>query len=386
MDSRLLAGALILAGVTATGCERLGAASAKKPATYTYFVAADTVHWDYAPSGMNQLNGQPFGPLENMWLESGPDRIGRVYKKALYREYTDASFASLKPRPPEWEHLGFLGPLLRAQVGDTIAVVFRNNTPFPVSMHPHGVFYAKNAEGAPSRDHTSEADRADDAVPPGGTYTYVWPVPPRAGPASGDGSSILWMYHSHVHEEQDVNAGLVGPIIVTRRGGAKPDGTPKDVDREFIVAFQDVDENASPYLEENILTYASDPASVDRGHIFIWFPFGLSNFMEPMNGYTYGHLPGLTMREGERVRWYLMANTNFEVHAPHWHGNTVVVNHMRTDVTTLVAMQMQVADMVPDNLGTWLFHCHVKEHLMAGMSAHYTVVPRGEKVASRTSH
>jgi hypothetical protein len=48
-----------------------------------------------------------------------------------------------------------------------------------------------------------------------------------------------------------------------------------------------------------------------------------------------------------------------DFHAPHWHGNTVIVNGMRTDVTQLAMMQMATADVVPDNVGTWLFHCHV---------------------------
>jgi FtsP/CotA-like multicopper oxidase with cupredoxin domain len=36
-------------------------------------------------------------------------------------------------------------------------------------------------------------------------------------------------------------------------------------------------------------------------------------------------------------------------------------------------MGMAVADMVPDNPGTWLFHCHVLNHQMAGMQTRYTV-------------
>src|SRR5215472_15490789 len=107
----------------------------------TYYIAADEVTWDYAPGGINQITGKPFGDAESFWVANGPRQIGKVAKKALYREYTDATFAQLKPRPKEWEHLGFLGPLLRAEVGDTIQVVFKNNLRFPVSMHPHGVFY-----------------------------------------------------------------------------------------------------------------------------------------------------------------------------------------------------------------------------------------------------
>jgi hephaestin len=183
------------------------------------------------------------------------------------------------------------------------------------------------------------------------------------------------MYHSHTNEDKDVNAGLMGPMIVTADGATQPDGRPEGVDREFIVSFHEVDENVSWYLEDNILAYTLDPASVDREEILFFNPFGLSNFRQSMNGFSFGHLKGLEMRQGERVRWYLMASTNFEVHAPHWHGNTVVMNGMRTDVTDLQTMAMQVATMVPDNPGTWLFHCHVRDHLIGGMTSLYTVLP-----------
>ena len=76
----------------------------------------------------------------------------RVYRKALYREYTDASFASLKARPAGSEYLGALGPVLRAEVGETIRIVFKNNASRPYSMHPHGVFYNKDSEGAAYAD------------------------------------------------------------------------------------------------------------------------------------------------------------------------------------------------------------------------------------------
>ena len=55
-------------------------------------------------------------------------------------------FKTIKTRPQQWEHLGILGPLIRAEVGDSIKVVFRNNTHLTVTMHPHGVEYTKDAE------------------------------------------------------------------------------------------------------------------------------------------------------------------------------------------------------------------------------------------------
>jgi FtsP/CotA-like multicopper oxidase with cupredoxin domain len=370
-----LGGRRILAVVLFAGLAGAGWVFASKQAsgrTRTYYVAADTVTWNYAPAAVNRITGEPFQGLALEIVEPRADRIGRIYKKAIYREYTDSTFTTLKPRPAAWEHLGILGPLLRAEVGDTIRVVFRNNADHPFSMHPHGVFYRKDSEGAPYADGTSGGDKADDGVPPGGTHVYVWPVTERAGPAPGEGTSVVWMYHSHVSETADVNAGLIGPIIITARGAAKPDGTPKDVDREFVVMFAEMDENTSWYFEDNVRKYAKDPAKVPR-HSSFADPFYLTNLKESINGFIFGNTPGLTMYQGERVRWYVFASTNFEIHSPHWHGQTVVFNHMRTDMLSLGAMQMVVADMVPDNPGVWLFHCHVAPHLDAGMQALFTV-------------
>jgi hephaestin len=346
------------------------------PTIRTYYISADTVVWNYAPSGMDQVSGRPFDDIQRPFVEAGPGRVGGTVLKSLYREYTDSSFTTLKPRPAEWAHLGFLGPLIRAEVGDTIRIVFHNGTDHPASMHPHGVFYNKDSEGAPYQDGTSGADKTDDGVPPGSTHTYVWPVPERAGPGSGGPSSVFWMYHSHVHETADLNAGLVGPMIVSARGKARPDGSPKDVDREVVVAFAEIDENESVHFAHNVRAYAGKPDSVVVDTIF-GVPqvrrFAQYYFKESINGFLFGNGPMITMRKGERVRWYVMATTNFEMHAPHWHGNVVDIGHMRTDVASLTPMEMVTADMVPDNPGVWLFHCHLGNHLQMGMQTRYTV-------------
>ena len=345
--------------------------------TRVYYIAADEVTWDYAPLGKNAINGRPFAGLEEMWTRRGPTNIGTKYKKALFREYSDSTFKKLKPRRPEWDHLGFLGPVIHAEVGDSIRVVFRNNGSHPFSMHPHGVFYDKNSEGAIYEDGTSGGDKRDDGVPPGGTYTYVWLANERSGPSPGEPSSSLWMYHSHVDESKDVNAGLIGPLVVTARGKAKPDGSPSDVDREVVMAFAEVDENLSWYIDDNIKSYALEPAKVRkiRGPSFV-DPFGITNLKESMNGFIYGNGPLATMNVGDKVRWYIMSTTNFELHAPHWHGNVVTAQHMRTDVLNLGTMGMIVADMMVDNPGTWLFHCHIEPHMTAGMATRFRVEPR----------
>jgi hypothetical protein len=339
--------------------------------TRTYYIGADKVVWDYAPDGHNEITGKPFDVIADTYVRRGPGRIGSRYVKCLYRGYTDATFTHLKPRPAEDAYLGFLGPVIRAQVGDTIRVVFRNSCPFPASVHPHGVFYAKDSEGAPYNDGTSGADKLDDAVPPGGRHTYVWKVPERAGPGPGEGSSVMWMYHSHADEVSDTYAGLIGPMEITRRGMARPDGRPKDVDREIFALFSVMNENASPFLIENLHRFARRPYPRDLDDD----EFGESNLMHSINGYVFGNQPLIKLEQGERVRWYVMSmGTEVDLHTPHWHGNTVLVNGMRTDTISLLPATMIVADMVPDDVGIWLFHCHVNDHIRAGMLTRYEVV------------
>lgn len=344
--------------------------------TRVYYIAADELIWDYAPSGINQITGKPFDAFQQMFTKPGPQQIGSKSKKALFREYTDATFKTLKTRAPDQAYLGFLGPVIRAEIGDSIRVVFRNNGTHPYSMHPHGVIYDKASEGAGYVDNTSGADRLDDGVAPGATYTYRWLASDRAGPGPMDGSSVLWMYHSHVNESADVNSGLIGPMIVTARGKARPDGSPKDVDKEIIMAFAETDENISWFIDDNIKMFTTEPAKVKKpmGPTFI-DPFGATNLRESMNGFTFGNGPMPAMTVGDKVRWYVMSTTNFELHAPHWHGNVVTALGMKTDVLTLGTMGMIVADMVADNPGTWLFHCHIEPHLTQGMQARYTVAP-----------
>ena len=351
-----------------------------------YYIAADEVDWDYAPGGVNKMMGMKFEGFSTIFTERGPHRIGTVYRKALYREYTDDTFTRLKPRSPEWEHTGILGPILRAEVGDTIRILFKNNATRPYSMHPHGVFYLKDSEGAPYDDGTAEADKRDDAVPPGKMHLYTWEVPERAGPGPNDPSSIVWLYHSHTNELKDVESGLIGALIVTRRGMADPEGKPRDVDREFICLYLLFDENVSWYLDHNIQTFTTDPkglnkvefAPVDNAGNFsgVGSGFTVANAKFAINGHIYGTGPLMTMKKGERVRWYLAAlGEQFSVHTPHWHGNVVLHDGKRTDVVPLMQAQMETVDMVPDNPGIWMFHCHIDDHMDAGMATLYKVEP-----------
>src|SRR3954451_21824481 len=137
-----LVGAFLLFIGIGNGRGSVSTAHSATVQTRTYYIAADEVDWNYAPQGKNMITGQPFGDEENVFVQQGDSTIGSTYRKALYREYTDASFTRLKPRDPKWEHTGLLGPVIQAEVGDTIKVVFKNNSSkYPYSIHVHGVQY-----------------------------------------------------------------------------------------------------------------------------------------------------------------------------------------------------------------------------------------------------
>ena len=104
--------------------------------------------------------------------------------------------------------------------------------------------------------------------------------------------------------------------------------------------------------------------------------FAISNVKATINGYMYSNGPMMTMRKGEHIRWYLMTMGNgFNFHTPHWHGNLVNVRGQYMDVVpTIGPAQFVTADMVPDMAGTWMFHCHVDEHMKGGMQTMYQIL------------
>ncbi len=89
-----------------------------------------------------------------------------------------------------------------------------------------------------------------------------------------------------------VYPGLLGGMVITRKGMAREDGSPKDVDREFVVLFSVINENQSPYLEHNLKTHTDhheDLPPVDTSdELFIE-----SNLMHSMNGYGLPPPPNL---------------------------------------------------------------------------------------------
>ena len=87
------------------------------------------------------------------------------------------------------------GPEIRLKVGDKVIVHFTNNLPIPSSIHWHGIELTNRSDGT---------GITQDAVPPGGTFTYDFIVP-RAG---------IFFYHSHIMPTNPSFKGYYGSLIV----------------------------------------------------------------------------------------------------------------------------------------------------------------------------
>eukprot|EP01006_Ploeotia_vitrea_P030800 TRINITY_DN63128_c0_g1_i1.p1 TRINITY_DN63128_c0_g1~~TRINITY_DN63128_c0_g1_i1.p1 ORF type:complete len:380 (-),score=65.43 TRINITY_DN63128_c0_g1_i1:220-1359(-) len=345
-------------GAEGTSCNTHATPTTDGPKVREYWVAAVERDWNYVPDGTNTFAGRPFDAHDLVFVGRTTDRIGGTYKKAMYRAY-EPNFVAEKDLGPDWAHLGVVGPPLFAEVGDTIVVHFKNMATRPYSMHPHGVFYDKASEGT-------------SPVAPNGEFTYTWKVPERAGPGWGDQSSVVWPYHPHIATNADIASGLFGAIIIFAKGQMTDNNLPKGVDRQFLTVWLIVDENQSHYLDENIATFIGpnpSPGLVDDAG------FQESNLMHAINGYLMGNMPGLDMKYGEKVRWHLMGLGNeVDIHTVHWHAQTVMSGGRRSDVVGIFPGMTETADMIADNEGRWSFHCHVSDHLAAGMTAKFNVV------------
>ncbi|XP_073673584.1 ferroxidase HEPHL1-like [Garra rufa] len=348
----------------------------------TYYIGIQEEDWNYAPTGRNLINNRSIEQDEfaSVYLSKGLTRIGSIYKKALYRQYTDEFYSQEIPKP-KW--LGFLGPILRAEVGDVIVVHLKNFASRPYSLHPHGVFYEKNSEGALYPDGTSGLDKKDDAVAPGESYTYTWHVKPEYAPTEADASCLTWIYHSHRDAPKDIASGLIGALLTCKQGTLDSTQKRTDVDEDFILMFSVVDENLSWYLEENIERFCSEPEATKELMNSVDEDFRESNLMHSINGYVYGNLPAPKVCVGRPVSWHLFGIGNEgDVHSAYFHGHTLIDRMHRTDVLSLFPATSVTATMIPRTEGKWLLSCQVNDHIQAGMQSFYEVSACGSSSSS----
>jgi FtsP/CotA-like multicopper oxidase with cupredoxin domain len=300
----------LLAAVGVTAVFASGAVA--RASTRTYWVAAVPTTWNVVPNGKDAIGGMMFDPSQT------------VFPTVVYRRYS-AQWRKPLPNAPRSATDGGLipGPLLHARVGDRIVVHFKNMDTLrhdTHSMHFHGVFYRPSSDGA----YVPGFSGKDADVKFGQTWTYrLRAVKDSAG---------VWPYHDHSPSMMDSLAGgLYGELSIFRKHEKLPD-------REFVVYFN---------MLHGFMT-------VD-GRAFV------------------GNTPIFRAKVGQLVQWDVLTLGD-DFHTFHVHGHRWVgPGGIPQDTKTVGPAESFRVHWREDNPGTWLYHCHVEQHMMDGMIGLYRV-------------
>ncbi|XP_050640421.1 coagulation factor V isoform X28 [Macaca thibetana thibetana] len=328
-----------------------------------YYIAAEEISWDYSE----------FVHRETDIEDSDDIPEDTVYKKVVFRKYLDSTFTKRDPRGEYEEHLGILGPIIRAEVDDVIQVRFKNLASRPYSLHAHGLSYEKSSEGKTYEDDSPEWFKEDNAVQPNSSYTYVWHATERSGPESPGSACRAWAYYSAVNPEKDIHSGLIGPLLICQKGILHKDSNmPVDM-REFVLLFMTFDEKKSWYYEKKSRSsWRLTSSEVKKSHEF-----------HAINGMIYS-LPGLRMYEQEWVRLHLLnIGGSQDIHVVHFHGQTLLENgnkQHQLGVWALLPGSFKTLEMKASKPGWWLLNTEVGENQRAGMQTPFLIMDRDCKM------
>ncbi|KAM8817409.1 coagulation factor V [Rhynchonycteris naso] len=324
-----------------------------------YYIAAEEISWDYSK----------FAQSEMVYEDAGDIPEDTIYKKVVFRKYLDSTFTKQDPRGEYEEHLGLLGPIIRAEVDDVIQVHFKNLASRPYSLHAHGLSYEKSSEGKTYDDDSPEWFKEDNAIQPNSSYTYVWHATGRSGPENPGSACRAWAYYSAVNPEKDIHSGLIGPLLVCRKGTLhKQSNMPVDM-REFVLLFMVFDEKKSWYYDRKPqMSGRRGSAEVKHSHKF-----------HAINGMIY-NLPGLRMYTQEWVRLHLLnVGGSQDIHVVHFHGQTLLENgtqQHQLGVWPLLPGSFKTLEMKASNPGWWLLDTEVGENQIAGMQTPFLIIDK----------
>ncbi|KAM6154284.1 coagulation factor V [Erethizon dorsatum] len=327
-----------------------------------YYIAAEEIFWDYAEFAQSEMDSE----------DSDDIRKDTTYKKVVFRKYLDSTFTKRDPRGEYEEHLSLLGPIIRAEVGDVIQVHFKNLASRPYSLHAHGLAYEKSSEGKTYEDDSPEWFKDDNAVQPNSSYTYVWHATDRSGPENTGSACRAWAYYSAVNPEKDIHSGLIGPLLICRKGTLhKQSNMPVDM-REFVLLFMIFDEKKSWYYGKYKRTWKPESSEVKNSHEF-----------HAINGMIY-NLPGLKMYEQEWVRLHLLnMGGSQDIHVVHFHGQTLLENgtqQHQLGVWPLLPGSFKTLEMKASKPGWWLLDTEVGENQRAGMQTPFLIIDKDCKM------
>ncbi|NWQ95361.1 HPHL1 protein, partial [Burhinus bistriatus] len=144
-----------------SSCRNTTRAQQQRGAMRLYYIAAEEVEWDYA---------------------SNKSSTPKIYNVSSHEERYQSK-ECLKAASITSIFCFNLGPLLHAEVGDSVLIVFKNKASRPYSISAHGI------------EEVAALGKIVLSVS-GEINTYRWNVPERSGPGKTDPNCITWVYYS----------------------------------------------------------------------------------------------------------------------------------------------------------------------------------------------
>jgi hypothetical protein len=228
------------------------------------------------------------------------------------------------------------GPVIEVCEADRVRIYVTNRLPTPTAIHWHGVRLPCGQDGV--------AGLTQPAVESGQTLRYEF-IFPDAG---------TFMYHPHFEGMTEEGMGLVGMVVVHVR---QPRAERPDRDFVLMTGEWRIDAGASRV----------NPLEMSE--------FNLLTF----NGKAMPGTEPLVARLGDRV-WLRFGNLSPTDHHPiHLHGYSFKIigtdggwvedrSKLLPETTVLVQVgSCKVVELLADNPGDWLLHCHMTHHMMNQM-------------------
>ena len=224
-----------------------------------------------------------------------------------------------------WAYNGQIpGPVLRANVGDKIRIVLKNDLPESTSLHLHGVRVPNAMDGVDP--YTQKP------IEPGGKFSYEFTA---LEPAVG-------MYHSHHNAQVQVPNGLAGALLIgdwkdlgmKAAGGRLADSDGK-VDQEVVMVLND---SGTIGLSLNGKSFpATTPYTMKVGETMLVHYYNEGNMTHPM------HL--------HQPSGLVVAHDGVPLEYPFW-----------ADTLNVAPGERWTVAYTAKDAGVWAWHCHILTH------------------------
>ncbi|MHB1137811.1 MAG: multicopper oxidase domain-containing protein [Microthrixaceae bacterium] len=225
-----------------------------------------------------------------------------------------------------WTYNGTVpSPMIKVDVGDTIRVTVKNELPVIQDVHWHGIKVPFAMDGV--------APLTQEPIEPGGDFVYEFTVD----------RPYMGMYHPHLHGQMAVPNGMFGVIQVGETPiarGVTVNGIeiPADVQPAVDIPMVLNDAGVIGFSLDGKSFPATAPIVVNEGDwvAITYYNEGLQS--HPMHLHEFPQL--------------VTAIDGFPLESPYW-----------ADTVSVAPGQRYTVMFQADQKGTWVYHCHVLNHV-----------------------